>query len=251
MDEVGAIGKNQTNSFDKYKFRGIDDVYNAIHPALVKHGVFVVPRLVDCQRDELQTKNATMQHASVRVEYEFFASDGSSVLACAPGEGADRGDKAINKAMSAAYKTAMFQTFCIPTAEASDSEHDSPDLSSAPALARTTGDTGTRDPAVTPPADIDTRPDGFYFQAGSEPPAEPNWSKWREDVLDKSKNDYIRGNSWGWVAEGSFGGQRYHFCRKIADWDEANEQTKLKALNCIWDIERAALLDAQAQGGAF
>ena len=60
---------------------------------------------------------------SLRVE--FFAPDGSSVIAETVGEGLDMSDKASNKAMSAAYKYALFQVFCIPTAEAKDSERDS------------------------------------------------------------------------------------------------------------------------------
>ena len=39
----------------------------------------------------------------------------------------DSGDKSMNKAMSAAFKYACFQVFCIPTEEMHDSEEDSPE----------------------------------------------------------------------------------------------------------------------------
>ena len=44
------------------------------------------------------------------------------------GEGLDRGDKAINKAMSSAYKNLCFQLFCIPVEPNQDSEFESPQV---------------------------------------------------------------------------------------------------------------------------
>ena len=38
----------------------------------------------------------------------------------------DRSDKSTNKAMSAAFKYACFQTFCIPTEEMRDADAESP-----------------------------------------------------------------------------------------------------------------------------
>lgn len=128
MEEVGSIGKAQKNTFDNYKFRGIDDVYNAVQPALVKHGVVVVPMTEECAMDTYTTtKGAVMQRAVVKVDHVFYAEDGSCISAVTMGEGADRGDKAVNKAHSSAFKTALFQSLCIPTEERSDSENESPD----------------------------------------------------------------------------------------------------------------------------
>jgi len=45
MAEVGAVGKNQTNDFHRYKYRGIDDLYDAVHPALVKYGIWCAPEV--------------------------------------------------------------------------------------------------------------------------------------------------------------------------------------------------------------
>lgn len=129
MADVGAVGKDATNTFDKYKYRSIDAVMNAMHPAMVKHGVFVTPEVIDQTREEREGKNGTLMIYSVtKVRYTFFADDGSSVQAVVIGEGSDRGDKSMNKAMSAAFKYALFQVFCLPTAEMIDSEQDSPEL---------------------------------------------------------------------------------------------------------------------------
>ena len=66
-----------------------------------------------------------MIYSVVKVRYTFYTDDGSSVQAVVIGEAMDRSDKSTNKAMSAAFKYACFQTFCIPTEEMKDSEEES------------------------------------------------------------------------------------------------------------------------------
>lgn len=62
---------------------------------------------------------------SVTVEAEFdlvCAEDGSKHTIKTFGEAMDSGDKATNKAMSAAYKYACFQAFAIPTEGDNDAD---------------------------------------------------------------------------------------------------------------------------------
>lgn len=128
MKDCGYIAKSEKNPQQGYKFRGIDAVMNALNPALIKNKVFVVPEVLEQTREERHTaKGGLLIYSIVKVRYTFFAEDGSSVQACVIGEGMDSGDKATNKAMSAAFKYACFQTFCIPTEEMKDSEDDSPE----------------------------------------------------------------------------------------------------------------------------
>lgn len=128
MQEVGAVGKNKQNKEQKYEYRGIDDVMSALAPAMQKNGVFVTPRIIDSHRGEKDGRYSKLLYAVLTVEYTFHALDGSSVTAVVMGEGMDSGDKATNKAMSAAFKYALLQTFCIPTEELIDSEKDSPEV---------------------------------------------------------------------------------------------------------------------------
>lgn len=128
MDEIGAVGKTSKNEIQKYMFRGIDAVMNALNPALRSNGVFVVPEVLEMSREERNGKNGgVLIYSVVKVKYTFYAPDGSSVFAVVMGEGMDSGDKSMNKAMSAAFKYACFQVFCIPTEEMKDSEDDSPE----------------------------------------------------------------------------------------------------------------------------
>jgi hypothetical protein len=66
---------------------------------------------------ERETKNGgTLFYVTLEVAFDFVsAEDGSSHTAQAYGEAMDSGDKATNKAMSAAYKYACMEVFCIPT----------------------------------------------------------------------------------------------------------------------------------------
>lgn len=129
MGEISAVGKNKKNSQQNFMYRGVDDVMNAISPALIKNRVFIVPEVIDQTREERQTARGTNLIYSVcRMRFKFFAEDGSSVEAVTVGEGMDSGDKATNKAMAIAFKYACFQVFCIPTEEMKDPDAECHDV---------------------------------------------------------------------------------------------------------------------------
>ena len=131
MSEVGAIGKDKVNKSQNFKFRGIDDVMNTLHPLLAKHKIFVVPNTLEQTREERVTKGGGNLIFSVcKIQYTFYAEDGSNIQATVIGEGMDSGDKATNKAMAIAFKYALFQVFCIPTEEMKDPDTDTPPESS-------------------------------------------------------------------------------------------------------------------------
>lgn len=133
-----AIAKDSRNTQGNgYMYRGIDAVMNVFQPLLAKHKIFVVPQVLDTIREERVTsKGANLIYSILRVKYTFFAEDGSFVEAVVQGEGMDSGDKASNKAMSAAFKYAMFQVFCIPTEEMKDSDAETPEESKPIASAK-------------------------------------------------------------------------------------------------------------------
>lgn len=127
MEEIGAVGKNSRNEQQKYMYRGVDDVMNALNPAFIKHKLFMVPEVVSQTREERQTANGkNIIYSVLSVKYTFYAEDGSSIYTIVPGEGMDSGDKASNKAMSGAFKYACFQVFCIPTEEMQDPDAETP-----------------------------------------------------------------------------------------------------------------------------
>lgn len=121
MAEIGAIGKEKKNQQQGFMYRGIDDVMNALQPALVKHKVFIAPNVIEEHREERTTqKGGLLFYTRLEIMYKFYTVDGSFIETKVIGEAMDSGDKATNKAMSIAYKYACFQVFCIPTEEMID-----------------------------------------------------------------------------------------------------------------------------------
>lgn len=121
MGKLGAIGKDKFNQTQKYKYRGVDDVMNALAPLLTEAGLFIVPEVLEQSREErLSNQNKNLIYSICKIRYTFYAKDGSHVEAVVIGEGMDSGDKASNKAMAVAFKYACFQVFCIPTEESKE-----------------------------------------------------------------------------------------------------------------------------------
>jgi hypothetical protein len=122
-----GIAKNRTNTQGSgYMFRGIDDVYAALSPLLAKHKLVVIPRVTQREVIDRQSKSGgALFYVTVHAEFDFVSAiDGTTHTAATFGEAMDSGDKATNKAMSAAYKYAAFMTFAIPTEGDNDATHD-------------------------------------------------------------------------------------------------------------------------------
>lgn len=133
-----GISKERTNSAPgaNYKFRGIDDVYNALSPLLAKHELCILPRMLS--RDVVERtsgKGTALFYVTVEAEFDFVsAKDDSKHTVRTFGEAFDTGDKATNKAMSAAYKYAAFQAFAIPTEGDNDADASTHDVRREPPL---------------------------------------------------------------------------------------------------------------------
>lgn len=118
MEDVGAVRKSDRNEAQRFNFRGIDAVTNAVSPALRKHGVVVMPKVVSERREQVTTtKGSAMNYVAVVVEYTFYGPAGDSVSCSTLGAAFDSGDKAEPKAMSVAMRVALLQALCLPTDE--------------------------------------------------------------------------------------------------------------------------------------
>lgn len=163
MKEIGHVGKDQNNKAQGFKFRGIDQFVNALYPALCKHGVFMTPR---CVKEEHELKDVERsngkkgvdKHVYLLMEYDFFAEDGSKVtVGPLPAEGLDSGDKSTNKALSAALKYALIQTFSIPTEDMAEADLESPEMgrkadsqpAQQPSVSVSSASTSTKSTAIT------------------------------------------------------------------------------------------------------
>lgn len=124
MGDLAAegISKARRNQQQGYNFRGIDDVYNALAPTLARHRLLILPRVITRAQVERQTaKGGVLFYTTVEVEFDLVSGeDGSKHTIRTVGEAMDSADKSSNKAMSAAFKYAAMQAFCIPT----EGDHD-------------------------------------------------------------------------------------------------------------------------------
>jgi hypothetical protein len=133
LSRIG-IAKDSKNAQQGYQFRGIDQVYGALSPLLSKHGLCILPRVKERTVLERQTKSGgALFYTTLLVEFDFVAAeDGSKHTVITVGEAMDSGDKSSNKAMSAAYKYAAFQTFCIPTEADNDADATTHEVAATP-----------------------------------------------------------------------------------------------------------------------
>ncbi len=115
---VTGIGKdNTTTGGAKFKFRGIDDIYNALSPIIAKHNLIIAPRYSDRALVERKSSHGnSLFYITVTGHFDFISMiDGSKHTVTTFGEAMDSGDKGTNKAMAIAHKYALLQVFAIPT----------------------------------------------------------------------------------------------------------------------------------------
>tara|TARA_R100000808_G_C2111267_1_gene125253 strand:- start:506 stop:940 length:435 start_codon:yes stop_codon:yes gene_type:complete len=119
MAEVGSIGKDKVNSFHGYGYTSAEAVMNKVRRSLVTHGVTLAT--------ESELLRFEGGHAVVRVTLHFhFQQEHYSAQGL--GQGFDKGDKAVMKAMTAASKYAYATAFCIswgddPEADSATDRH--------------------------------------------------------------------------------------------------------------------------------
>jgi len=130
---IGAKGINKLmqaklGGSTSVNYRGIEQAMNAMSPILVECGITVTPAYSDLlitERDK--SSGGTVRFATVKGSFTFAADDGSSVVSVCYGEAMDSGDKALTKAQSVAFRTALFQQFIVPTEGHRDPEADEDD----------------------------------------------------------------------------------------------------------------------------
>lgn len=124
MEEIARTGIAKTHQASlggaSVRYRGIEDAMNEMSGVLIRHRITVTPRYSDLNIIE-RVKGApadakATRFATVRGTFTFTSCvDGSFVQCEHYGEAMDSGDKAVTKAQSVAFRTALFQQFVVPT----------------------------------------------------------------------------------------------------------------------------------------
>lgn len=117
--DVKPVSKDQRNEQQRFLYRGIDGVLNAVGPALRAHGVFITAELgkLEVGTVEVGKDRKPMAYVMLHCRYHFNGPRGDAVITEVAAEAMDSGDKAVSKAWSVALRTALLQVFAIPTDE--------------------------------------------------------------------------------------------------------------------------------------
>jgi hypothetical protein len=135
-----GIGKTKRNTQQGFAYRGVDDVMQALAAALPKCGLVMLPRVTNrTERAAPSKSGGTIYTVILDVEWDLVSTvDGTLHTIVVQGESMDSGDKATNKALSAAYKYAAVLAFSIPLEGIEDADAHSPEAGAAPAVAPVT-----------------------------------------------------------------------------------------------------------------
>ena len=172
MSEIKSIGKDQKNLSQGFKFRGIDQFVNALHPLLIKNKLIMIPQVVNRQESIIESikadgKVSKQKSVQLIMAYVFIdVEDGSTYTATIPAEGLDAGDKATNKALSAGLKYTLIQTFMVPTEDMAEADLESPVLSGDEV--KTIGTARSEPAKSSQPEDIPVSKEGEKAPAQSE-----------------------------------------------------------------------------------
>lgn len=118
LSEGLKVGKRGTNNFHKYSYTTEADVVEAAREALVKHGLVYSYTMEDVQQ---------ITPEMCRVKIRFTLSDfesGEKLESVVFGDGSDKGDKGVPKAITMAQKYYFMKTFLAATGDDAEADTD-------------------------------------------------------------------------------------------------------------------------------
>ncbi len=117
--QIRAAGKSGDNTFDKYVYSKLEDFFAVAKPAMAEYGLALVVSVKSYESlPERTTKNGGKEHAvRVILEGTLIHESGETLTVQGCGEGQDRADKAIYKAITGGKKYLLASLFSIPTTD--------------------------------------------------------------------------------------------------------------------------------------
>jgi hypothetical protein len=122
--EFKAVGKSGENKFDKYSYANLEDYVSVVRPVLTKHKLCLLSSSEEIiPLDDRTTKNGGCEHAvRVKLVTRIVHESGEWIETSSCGEGQDRADKSVYKAITGARKYALASALNLATTD--DPEHD-------------------------------------------------------------------------------------------------------------------------------
>jgi hypothetical protein len=124
MLAVRKLSKDGNNTYDNYRYISADNAFETIGKAMADVGLVALPTVVELTTEVGQSQGGksqlrTLIHGQITLA---DAETGDTWTSDWYGEGVDRGDKSINKAMTAMMKYYLLRLFMVGSGEDADSE---------------------------------------------------------------------------------------------------------------------------------
>lgn len=128
MQAVRTLPKDGENKFDKYNYITGDAAFERIGGIMANVGLAMLPSVVEVQTEDGNSQaGKTMFRTVIHGQITLADSEtGETWTSEWYGEGADRGDKSINKAMTAMMKYYLLRLFMVGSGE--DADEESPEM---------------------------------------------------------------------------------------------------------------------------
>jgi len=117
--ELGTISKSGENKFDKYTYATLEDYIKGTRDIMSKHGFFMVASVEKLdQLSDRSTRNGGIEHAvQISLTVRLIHQSGEWLETNCIGEGQDRADKAVYKAITGARKYAIASLLGLATSD--------------------------------------------------------------------------------------------------------------------------------------
>jgi len=126
MTAVRKLSKDGDNKFDNYKYITGDQAFEKLGGAMAEAGLVALPTIIEVTTDTVPTKSGSQYRTVIHGQITLADADSSDTWTSDwYGEGTDRGDKSINKAMTAMMKYYLLRLFQIGSGD--DADADSPE----------------------------------------------------------------------------------------------------------------------------
>lgn len=117
--EIGRIRKDGNNEFHNYTYMSADQVKAVVGDALQHNGVVFAMSMLGVKSEVIKTKKGDAMRVICEFEMRFMSTDNPDdrLVLCWFAEGQDSGDKAINKAATAALKYFLVDNLLLASGE--------------------------------------------------------------------------------------------------------------------------------------
>lgn len=124
--EFKGVAKSGRNTFDKYDYANLEDYVHAVRGVLASHGLSLLSSSEEIiPLEDRTTKNGGCEHAvRVKLTTRIVHESGEWIETSSCGEGQDRADKAVYKAITGARKYALASALNLATTDDPEQDDD-------------------------------------------------------------------------------------------------------------------------------